>query len=89
MTNYNYWLFIYSRILNLINIHLFHDDDNLIALEQVSNLLAVQLTALQEIKRLLVSFCHGNGGHFGHSLNRFSLCTKNGHRGGCQAVAML
>ncbi len=25
----------YSRILNLVNIHLFHDDDNLIALEQV------------------------------------------------------
>ena len=25
-----------SRTLNLVNIHLFHDDDNLIALEQVS-----------------------------------------------------
>ncbi len=26
----------YSRLLNFVNIHLFHDDDNLIALETVS-----------------------------------------------------
>ena len=28
------------------------------------------------IERLHASFCHGNGGHFGAQLTRFSLCTK-------------
>ena len=30
-----------SRIINLVNIHLFHDDDNLVALEEVSPVTSV------------------------------------------------
>ena len=41
--------FLIRPIINFSNIHLFHDDDNLVALEQVSSTHTTQTLAMQAI----------------------------------------